>query len=178
MSTQSREGRAFVVYLGLGPDRSLAELAAVLRADPSRAGLKRAPSLRTLEGWSVRYRWQDRITDIDRRAREDAERQHLEWVSQHRERLRREGLLLQQRGMEWLKNKDSDEVKAQDAIRAIDTGFRLEALALGEATQRVAVEEDDDRLQRLTDEDLDLIIRHARQVQSGSPPREGEAPSG
>ncbi len=176
MSTQSREGRAFVVYLGLGPDRSLAELAAVLRADPSRAGLKRAPSLRTLEGWSVRYRWQDRITDIDRRAREEAEHQHLDWVSQHRERLRQEGLLLQQRGMEWLKNKGADDVKAHEAIRAIDSGFKLEALALGEATQRIAVEDEDERIERLTDEELELIIRQAREAQRGGPPREGEAP--
>jgi hypothetical protein len=174
MSAPSREGRAFVVYLGLGPDRSLAELAAVLRSDPGRAGLKRAPSLRTLEGWSVRYRWQDRIADIDRRAREDAERQHMEWVQQHRERLRQEGLLLQQRGVEWLKNKEAGHVKAHEAIRAIDIGFKLEALALGEATQRIAVEDDDERLQRLTDEELELLIRHAREAQPGGAAGEGE----
>ena len=178
MSASSRQQRAFAVYLSLGPDRSLAELAAVLRADPGRAGLRRAPSLRTLEDWSARYRWQERIAGIDRQAREEAEREHLEWVKQHRERLRQEGLLLQQRGIEWLKNKQTDEVTAHEAIRAIDTGFKLEALALGEATQRIAVEDDDERLQRLSDEELELLIRHAREAQSGSSPREGEAPSG
>ena len=177
MSAPSREGRVFVVYLGLGPDRSLAELAAMLRSDPGQAGLKRAPSLRTLEGWSVRYRWQDRIANIDRRTREDAERQHTEGVQQHRARLRQEGLLLQQRGVEWLKDKEPDDVKAPDAIRAIDTGFKLEALALGEATQRIATEDDDERIRRLTDEELDLIIRHARQAQAGGPDGEGETPS-
>lgn len=178
MSASSRQERAFAAYLGLGPGRSLAELAAVLRTDPSRAGLRRSPSLRTLEDWSVRYRWQDRIAEIDRKAREEAEREHLEWVTQHRERLRQEGLLLQQRGIEWLKNKQTDEVTAHEAIRAIDTGFRLEALALGEATQRIVVEEDDERLQRLSDEELELLIRHAREAQSGGAQREGEAPSG
>jgi hypothetical protein len=178
MSASSRQERAFAVYLGLGPDRSLVELAAVLRADPSRAGLRRAPSLRTLEDWSARYRWQERIAQIDRQAREEAEREHLEWVKQHRERLRQEGLLLQQRGIEWLRNKQTDEVTAHEAIRAIDTGFKLEALALGEATQRIVVEDDDERLQRLSDEELELLIRHAREAQSGSAPREGEAPSG
>ena len=178
MSASSRQGRAFSVYLGLGPSRSLAELAAVLRTDPRCAGLRRSPSLRTLENWSTRYRWQDRIADIDRQAREQAEREHLEWVTQHRERLRQEWLLLQQRGMGWLKNKEADAVKAHEAIRAIDIGFKLEALALGEVTQHIAVEGDDDRLQRLTDEELELIIRHARQAQSGSPPREGAAQPG
>lgn len=178
MPASSRQERAFTVYLGLGPGRSLAELAAVLRADPSRAGLRRAPSLRTLEDWSARCRWQERIAQIDRQAREEAEREHLGWVKQHQERLRQEGLLLQQRGIEWLRNKQTDEVTAHEAIRAIDTGFKLEALALGEATQRIAVEDDDERLRRLSDEELELLIRHAREAQSGSAPREGEAPSG
>lgn len=97
----------------------------------------------------------------------------MEWVQQYRERLRQEGLLLQQRGVDWLKNKDTDDVKANDAIRAIDTGFKLEALALGEATERVAMEAGDDRLQQLSDEELELVIRHARQAQSGGSPREG-----
>jgi hypothetical protein len=178
MPASSREHRAFAVYLSLGPDRSLAELAEVLRANPARAGLRRAPSLRTLEEWSVRGRWQDRIADVDRRAREEAERQHLERLSQYRQRLREEGLLLQQRGIEWLKKKNTDEVKAHEAIRAIDLGHRLEALALGEATQRISVEDSDERIERLSDDDLELLIRHAREAQRGSPPGEGEATSG
>ncbi|MEE9231333.1 MAG: hypothetical protein V3U86_11580, partial [Acidobacteriota bacterium] len=111
------------------------------------------------------------------RARQEAERRHVEWVNQHRERLRQEGLLLQQRGVEWLKGKDPEDVKAHEAVRAIDTGFKLEALALGEATQRIAMEDDDERIRRLTDEELDLIIRHARQAQAGGPDGEGETPS-
>lgn len=178
MSASSRQERAFAVYLELGPDRSLAELAAVLRADPHRAGLRRAPSVRTLEGWSAGRKWQDRIADIDRQTREEGERRHVEWVNQHRERLRHEGLLLQQRGMEWLEAKDGDEVKAGEAIRAIEAGFKLEALALGEATERFTVGDDDDRIRRLTDEELELIIQHARQAQPGGAPREDEAQSG
>ena len=136
MSASSRQERAFDVYLSLGPDRSLAELAAVLRADPHRAGLRRAPSLRTVEGWSAGRKWQDRIADIDRQAREEADRQHIAWVSEHRERLRQEGLLLQQRGIEWLEAKDGYEVKANEAIRAIEAGFKLEALAHPRAQRR------------------------------------------
>lgn len=178
MSASTRQERAFAVYLGLGPDRSLAELAAVLRTDPRRAGLRRAPSLRTLEGWSVRYHWQERISEIDRHAREEAERQHLEWVKQHRERLRQEGLLLQQWGIEWLKQKSANGATAHEAIRAIDTGFKLEALALGQATNRIAGEENDERLQRLSDEELELLIRQAREAQEGRPHGEGEAQPG
>jgi hypothetical protein len=178
MGASSRQERAFGLYLALGPERSLSRLAAALRADPGRAGLQRAPSLRTLEDWSARCRWQERIADVDRRTREEAERQHLEWVKQHRERLRQEGLLLQHRGIEWLKGKRTNDVTAHEAIRAIDAGFKLEALALGEATERISMEVDDERIQRLTDEELELLIRHARQAQRGGATGEGETKSG
>jgi len=178
VGASSRQERAFALYLALGPERSLASLVGVLRVDPGRAGLRRAPSLRTLEDWSARYRWQQRLADVERRAREDAERQHLEWVKQHRERLRQEGLLLQQRGIEWLKDKRTNDVTAHEAIRAIDAGFKLEALALGEATERISMEVDDERIQRLTDEELELLIRHARQAQRGGAEGEGETKSG
>ena len=99
-------------------------------------------------------------------------------MKQHRERLRQEGLLLQQRGIEWLKDKRTNDVTAHEAIRAIDAGFKLEALALGEATERISMEVDDERIQRLTDEELELLIRHARQAQRGGAEGEGETKSG
>jgi hypothetical protein len=176
MTTSSRQERAFDLYLKIGPDRSLTELVRLIRADPGRAGLRRAPTLRTLESWSTRYGWQKRIAELERKEREEAERQHLEWVQQHRERLRQEGLLLQQRGVQWLQEKTAREVSASEAVRAIDTGFKLEALSLGEATERITVEEEqDERLQQLSDEQLELIIRYARQAVSGSAKGEGEA---
>ncbi len=178
MGASSRQERAFALYLALGPERSLGTLAAALRADPGRADLRRAPSLRTLEDWSARFRWQERIAEIERKARQEAERQHLEWVKQHRERLRQEGLLLQQRGIEWLKDKRTNDVTAHEAIRAIDAGFKLEALALGEATERISMEVDDERIQRLSDEELELLIRQARQAQRGGAEGEGETQSG
>ncbi len=172
MSATSRQERAFTAYLELGPDRSLAQLAETLRAC-----LRRPPSVRTLELWSVRYRWRERLEENERRAQEELERQRVEWVKQHRERLRQEGLLLQQRGLEWLKDKRGDDVRAHEAIRAIEAGFKLEALALGEATERISMEDADERLQRLSDEELDLIIEHARLAERGGPADEGEAPS-
>lgn len=176
MGASSRQEQAFGVYLELGPDRSLAALAAALKKGLARPGMKRAASLRTLEQWSVRFRWQERIAEVERKAREEVERQQVEWVKQHRERLRQEGLLLQQRGIEWLRTKGAGDVKAHEAIRAIDTGFKLEALALGEATERISMEVDDERLERLSDEELELLIRQAREAQRSGPAPEGEAP--
>ncbi len=174
MGASSRQEQAFAVYLEMGPGRSLVALARQLRTE---RGREQAPSLRTLEGWSGRFRWQERIGEIERKAREEVERQQVEWVKQHRDRLRQEGLLLQQRGIEWLKGKDADEVKAHEAIRAIDTGFKLEALALGEATEHIAMEVDDERLERFSDEELELLISQARDAQRSGAAPESESPS-
>ena len=178
MGASSRQEQAFGLYLELGPDRSLAALAKALKKGTAHAGMKRTVSLRTLEQWSVRFRWQERIAEIERKARQEVEHQQVEWVKQYRERLRQEGLLLQQRGLEWLRTKGAGDVKAHEAIRAIDTGFKLEALSLGEATERISMEVDDERIQRLSDEELELLIRHARQAQSGGAEGEGETKSG
>lgn len=162
MSSQSRSEAAFDAYLALGPERSLALLQTHLRR-----AFRRPPTLRTLENWSTRYGWQQRLRDVERQARERAEREHIEWVQQHRERLRNEGLFLQQRGLEWLREKLPKEVSASESVRAIEAGFRLEALALGEATERISVEESDDRITQLSDDELERLINAARKSEAG-----------
>jgi hypothetical protein len=174
MGASARQEKAFVAYLDLGASRSLSELARALQHDPTRTGL-RGPSLRTLEGWSVRFRWQERLADIERKARLELEHEHVKRVKQHRERLRQEGLLLQQRGSEWLEGMNPEDVKANEAIKAIDTGFKLEALALGEATERIGLEAEDERLERFSDEELELLIQQAREAQRTGTAREVEA---
>jgi len=174
MSASSRRERAFSAYVALGPNRTLRSLRDALAADASKAGLKRPPSLRSLEEWSTRFGWQDRILELERKSREETERQHLDWIQQHRERLRQEGLLLQQKGLEWIKGKADGDVSAGEAIRAVDAGFRLEALALGEATARIAIDEEDERLKGLTDDELRLLIREVRTHASAGGATAGE----
>ena len=55
MPESTRHRFAFDRYLQLGSKRSIEKLHAVLAAEGD------AHSLRTLYGWSSRYRWQDRI---------------------------------------------------------------------------------------------------------------------
>jgi hypothetical protein len=158
MGASARQEKAFAAYLDLGPSRSLSELARALQHHPTRKGL-RGPSLRTLEGWSVQFRWQERLADIERKVQLELEYEHVQRVKQYRERLREKGLLLQQHGIEWLDGMNAEDVKAHEAIKAIDTGFKLEALALGEATARIGLEAEDERLERLSDEELELLIQ-------------------
>ncbi len=177
MAAVSRQEVAFQAYVALGPNRNLRDLHVDLAKQRQR-GVARPPSLRTLEGWSSRFRWQERLAEIERRAREEEDQQHVERVKQHRERLRQEGFLLQQKGTEWLSEKVAAEVSAHEAIRAIDTGFKLEALSLGEATQRIAVDDEDQRLKGLSDDELELLIRQVRADKSKRRPGAGEETSG
>lgn len=176
MTTSSRQEHAFSAYVALGPDRNLRWLHKAIASAPG--ALRRVPSLRTLETWSSRYAWQHRIAEIDVAERAETGRRHLEWVTQHRERLRQEGLLLQQKGVEWLNAKEEKDVSAHEAIRAIDAGFKLEALSLGEATERLAIEDDDPRLKGLSDDELERLVRQIRAHDPGGGEGAGEAASG
>lgn len=174
MSARSRADAAFDAYIRLGLGRSLARLRDALAGQRGRP-----PSLRTLESWSVRYRWQERLREIEREARVQADCEHAEWVQQHRERLRNEGLVLQQRGLEWLRDKLSGDVSAHEAIRAMEAGFRLEALALGQATERIAVEEEyGNVIGRLSDDELERAIALLQSAAPGSAPGAGGAEPG
>ena len=160
----ARAEEAFDAYLQLGPDRSLHRLAASLQTTWARP-----PSLRTLEAWSVRDRWQDRLATIEREARVERERERVAWLNQYRERLRKQAIVLQTRGLEWLAARRPGDVRAGEAVRAIEAGFRLEALALGEATDHILLEEHDDRFERLSDEELQQFIQGARAREAGGP---------
>jgi hypothetical protein len=161
---RSRQEQAFSAYFALGPSRSLAELANVLRDETGDYGLTRPPSLRTIETWSIRGQWQQRLADLERRAREEVDREHLAWLKDHRERLRERGRLLQDRGIEWLLEKDAGDVKASDAIRAIEAGVRLEALALTETMQRTAPSGDKPKFEVLNDAEWTYFCNLVRAV--------------
>jgi hypothetical protein len=169
VSARSRQAAAFNIYLAQHSGRSLKRLRDEISADPKRYGLTLCPSLRTLEAWSARYEWSIRIAEIEERARAAEEREHIDHVREHRQRLHQEGMLLQQKGINWLSAKEPEDVRAHEAIRAIVEGFRLEALALGEATERIAVEETDARVEKLSDDDLERLIQVARQSATGGP---------
>jgi hypothetical protein len=173
VTASSRQELAFEAYLAMGPGRSLAKLADTIGKAPASYGFTTPPSLRTLQSWSADYGWQWQIVDVDGRAREEARKQHLRWAKEHRERLHECGLLLQNRGVEGLSEKRGEAMKLSDAIAAINTGLKLEALAFAEPTQRIAL--DDESLRRLTDSELDSLIGLLQKAQ-GLPPKAPRRP--
>ena len=165
MPETAKHRHAFDIYWRLGSERSVERL----HADLSEAGA--APTLRTLYEWSSRYHWQDRLLDLERQARRVEDEARIAALREMQDRQTKEGLLLQQKGAEWLSKMDEKRVTADAATRAITEGARLERLARGEVTERQEVrngeEEASERLAQFTDEEIESLIRRAEGLVDG-----------
>ena len=173
MKEHTRHRLAFDLYVRMGANRSLEPLHRDLQKDPSLIGLKRAPSLSTLEAWSSAFHWQARLLDLERQAAEQDREEQLKALREMNERHAREGLALQQKAVERLGTLPPDRLSASDAVRALVEGVRLERLARGEPTERQEVRSDveiNTRLAALTDEELDRLIEYAEGALGGQGP--------
>ena len=157
MPETTRHRQAFETYWRLGSERSIERLHAALTA----AG--KAPTVRTLYEWSRRYRWQHRIAGLERQARRAEDEARVKALVEMHERQAKEGLLLQQRGTQWLAAMEGDDATADAAIRAITEGARLERVARGEPTDRQEVQhvEGNERLAALTEEEIEYLVELA-----------------
>lgn len=169
MPESTRHRRAFERYWRLGSERSIEKLHAAMSSEGS------GPSLRTLYEWSRRYRWQDRLADLERQARAAEDEARVAAIREMQERQAKEGLLLQQKGAEWLAQIETEHASPEAAIRAVVEGARLERLARGEATERTEIRDDTDpKLQRLSEKELDRLIELAEGLRGEDAPRSGE----
>ncbi len=157
MPETTRHRQAFDAYWRLGAERSIEGLHAALTATG------KAPTLRTLFEWSRRYRWQHRIAGLERQARRAEDEARVRALGDMYERQAKEGLLLQQRGTEWLAAMEGADATAEAAIRAVVEGARLERVARGEPTERQEIQnvEGNERLAALTDEEVDHLVELA-----------------
>ena len=118
---------AFSFYFGLGPGRSY-ERVAEKYGTTKRAVTKRAAK----EGW------QERILELETKAREDAERRMLESIEEMNARHLKALRVIQGKAIESLKSMSLDS--AIDAVRALDVGIKGERLIRGEPSERTTVE--------------------------------------
>ena len=158
MPESTRQRHAFDAYWELGGERSIERLYARLRSHGH------GPGLRTLYEWSSRYRWRDRITQLEQEARQADDHARVQALREMYDRHAKEALLLQQRGAEWLTTLGEERITFDGAIRAIVEGVRMERLARGEPTERTETKGDltiDGRLTTISDEELDRLLDYA-----------------
>ena len=177
MKESTRHRRAFDRYARLGGGRSLEALHDAIDDDPSQVGLSRAPTLRTLESWSAAFHWQDRMRELEREAAARDQEDLLERLREMNERHAREGLALQQKGVERLHQLPPEEMDASDAIRSLVEGVRMERLARDAPTENVREEawiHGSIDLTSFTEEELRILVATAERGATGAGEEEPE----
>ena len=122
----------FGLYVALGAGRSLAAVCDLA----NRAGVKTSPT--TLEGYSADFKWQERLAAI---AAEVADAEAVQSIADMNRRQAALGQAMQDAGAHTVLriNEQKYVIEPTDAARLIDSGSKLQRLAMGEATSRSEV---------------------------------------
>jgi len=165
--TQQRE--AFERYVAMGGRRSIERLHDQLRGEDPDGW----PSLRTFYEWSRRFDWQLRLGEYERAASAAVDDERRQAYAAMQRRHIHEGLLLQQKGTEYLGRLPDERVSAIAAVRMLTEGVRLERSAEGSVAPPAATAESRDlQLEGLTDDELGRLIELVRTGLAGSEPPE------
>jgi hypothetical protein len=164
MVESTRQRQAFEIYWRLGAQRSVERVAAELARSKGRA-----PALRTLYGWSSRHQWQHRLARLEHEAQVAEDEARVAAIKEMCERQGKAGLLLQQKGIEWLVAIEAEAVSPDAAVKAIVEGAKLERLARGEPSEQLEVKSEiDARLSLIGDSELEAIIRYGQGALDGA----------
>jgi len=118
--------KAFEFYVGLGADRSYQRVA-------DEFGV----SKRAVTKLASRERWQQRVLDVERQAREGAEKRALESLEGMNLRHLKSLKIVQGKALEALRSMPL--TTAMEAVRALDMAIRQERLIRGEPSDRTAI---------------------------------------
>ncbi len=131
----------FAVYYEGGPDRSIRRL----HSDLKTMGV--SISLATLKRYSNKYRWQQRIAELDAEARHQQNQRSVEGVLAMNQRHTQLAQALQGAAGSALRQLLANEsrlggLKASDIVRLLDLGLRAERNAVGASSDRrgIAIE--------------------------------------
>lgn len=121
---------AFEFYVGLGPDRSYQAVADHF------AVTKRAVTNR-----ARKEQWQQRVAEIEAKARQGTEQRLVETLEDMNTRHIKSLRIVQARALEALRSMPLQT--AMEAVRALDVGIRQERLIRGEPSDRTAIQVED-----------------------------------
>lgn len=117
---------ALEYYLALGPDRSYQKVA-------DHYGV----SKRAVTKLAARERWQEKVVELERKARESAEKKALESLEGMNLRHLKSLKIVQGKALEALRSMPL--TTAMEAVRALDMAIRQERLIRGEPSDRTAI---------------------------------------
>jgi hypothetical protein len=158
----SKAYAAFCLYRDRGPRRSVDEASRLYHGrgadDQARAGSgpKRGAS-GSVRRWAERWNWPGRVRAWDKENERVKRRKQVEAVEEMAERHAREALMLQNKAVERLRLLRPEELKPRETLAFLVEAARLERLARGEPTERVAEEHHFPDVKELTDDELARI---------------------
>lgn len=161
------QSEAFAMYCGLGHVRSYSAVA-------KHYGV----SDRAVLFLAKRYRWPERLREIEAVAEERMREQQIAAVIEARERHLKSLKVLQDKALAGMRDQEARSLN--EATRALETGIKLERLILGETTAntQVSVEERQQReIDHLVVEDGDDAVDAALEAElDGLEHDEGDGP--
>jgi hypothetical protein len=163
----SKAYAAFAIYRDLGPRRSLEEASRLYHnktpesATPTAGGRRREASGQ-IRRWAGRWDWVARARAWDQELERIKRHQQVEAVAEMAERHAKEALMLQNKAVERLRLLRPEELVPRDTLSFLIEAAKLERLARGEPTERVAEEHRFPDVKELTDDELAQIVASAR----------------
>jgi hypothetical protein len=132
------QSEAFAMYCGLGHVRSYAAVARHYNV-----------STRAVLFLAKRYKWAERLREIEAVAEERMREAQIQAVIEARERHLKSLKVLQGKALAGMRDQNARSLN--EATRALETGIKLERLILGESTANTAVSVEE-RQQREVDQ--------------------------
>jgi hypothetical protein len=171
---------AFCRYRDLGPTRCLDQASRAYHQQQQRgdadgvavavgghAGRKsRASGI--IRAWAERWQWRARAAAWDQELEHVKRREQVAAVQEMGERHAKESMLLQNKAVERLRQLHPEELKPRDVLSFLIEAAKLERLARGEPTERIAEEHSFPDVKELSDEELAAIVANGYDLRPGS----------
>jgi hypothetical protein len=158
----SKAHQAFALYRDLGPGRCLDE--ASRRYHGQRGADHTAPAARAprasgqIRRWARRWDWAARAAAWDHELQRRQQAEQVAAVRDMAERHAREAVLLQNKAVERLRQLRPEELNPRETLAFLVEAAKLERLARGEPTERVAEEHHFSDVTELSDDELARIV--------------------
>jgi hypothetical protein len=165
----SKAYRAFCLYRDMGPSRSLDQASRAYHSrpdQPANGGGRKNRASGTIRGWAQRWNWPGRALDWDRELDRVQREKQKAASAEMGERQVREAMMLQQKAVERLRLLRPDDLSPREVLSYLIEAAKLERLARGEPTERIAEEHHFPDVKELSDEELSRIIVRGRELSS------------
>jgi len=159
----SKAYAAFSIFRDLGPRRSLDEASRAYHGPSpqvthSSAARGRRGASGQIRTWAQRWNWTARARAWDQELERVKTSKQLAAIDEMAERHAKEALMLQNKAVERLRQLRPEELKPRETLDFLIEAAKLERLARGEPTERIAEEHHFSDVKELSDDELASIV--------------------